>query len=105
EVRAQLHSRIPAPLRALAFALLAVPLARSPPRQARLGRIALGFLGVVDDLNLMLLGTNWLGDGQIPLQLGLWWLVLPLLGFGTWLYFGEGHVGVPRRARGAGAAR
>ncbi|MEN1929563.1 LPS export ABC transporter permease LptF [Luteimonas sp. MJ250] len=105
EARAQLHSRIAPPLLALAFALLAVPLARSPPRQARYGRIALGFLAYVVGINLMLLGTKWLADGKIPLQLGLWWLVLPLLGFGTWLYFRDGHVGVPRRARGAGAAR
>ncbi|MGY0610917.1 LPS export ABC transporter permease LptF [Luteimonas sp. A501] len=105
EARAQLHYRIAPPLLALAFALLAVPLARSPPRQARYGRIALGFLAYVVGINLMLLGTKWLADGKIPLQLGLWWLVLPLLAVGTWLYFRDGHVGVPRRARGVGTAR
>ncbi|MEN1940060.1 LPS export ABC transporter permease LptF [Luteimonas sp. MJ246] len=105
EAQAQLHSRIAPPLLALAFALLAVPLARSPPRQARYGRIALGFLAYVVGTNLMLLGTKWLADGKIPLPLGLWWLVLPLLAFGAWMYFRDGHVGVPRPARGAGAAR
>src|SRR5690606_12977809 len=58
EARAQLHSRIAPPLLALAFALLAVPLARSPPRQARYGRIALGFLAYVVGMNFMLLGTR-----------------------------------------------
>ena len=105
EARAQLHSRIAPPLLALAFALLAVPLARSPPRQARYGRIALGFLAYVVGMNLMLLGTKWLADGVIPPGLGLWWLVLPLLAVGTWLYSRDGRVGVPRRRRAAEAAR
>lgn len=103
EARAQLHRRIAPPLLALAFALLAVPLARSPPRQARYGRILLGFLAYIFGMNLMLLGTDWLGDGRIPMALGLWWLVLPLLGVCAWLYASDGRVRVRRAARGAGA--
>lgn len=105
EARAQLHARIAPPLLALAFALMAVPLARSPPRQARYGRIALGFLAYVVGMNFMLLGTKWLADGKIPVQLGLWWLVLPLLAFGAFLYFRDGQVGAPRRRAAAGGAR
>ena len=105
EARAQLHARIAPPLLALAFALLAVPLARSPPRQARYGRIALGFLGYVVAMNFMSLGTRWIEDGKLPSALGLWWLVLPLLAFGAWMYFRDGQVAVPRRRRGAEAAR
>ena len=101
EARAQLHSRIAPPLLALAFALLAVPLARSPPRQARYGRIALGFLAYVVGMNFMLLGTRWLADGVLPVHLGLWWLVLPLLAGGAWLYFRDGRVGAPRRRAGS----
>src|SRR5690606_25429526 len=93
EARAQLHARIAPPLLALAFALLAVPLARSPPRQARYGRIALGFLAYVVAMNFMSLGTRWLEDGKLPLPLGLWWLVLPLLAFSAWMYFRDGQVG------------
>ena len=105
EARAQLHARIAPPLLALAFALLAVPLARSPPRQARYGRIALGFLAYVVGINFMLLGTKWLADGVIPVGLGLWWLVLPLLAVGAWLYFTDGRVAVPRRRGSAEVAR
>ena len=104
EARAQLHWRLAPPLLALAFALLAVPLARSPPRQARYGRIAVGFLAYVVGMNLMSLGTKWLAEEKIPVQLGLWWLVLPLLAVGAWLYFRDGHVGRPR-IRGAERAR
>lgn len=99
EARAQLHFRIAPPLLALAFALLAVPLARSPPRQARWGRIILGLLAYVFGVNLMLLGTNGLASGKLPTMLGLWWLVLPLLALGAWMYFGDGRVARPRRAQ------
>ena len=98
EARAQLHFRITPPLLTLAFALLAVPLARSPPRQARWGRIILGFLAYVMGMNLMLLGTDWLSDGTLPSALGMWWLVLPLLGFALWLYFSDGRMKRPRQA-------
>jgi len=97
--RAQLHFRLAPPLLALAFALLAVPLARSPPRQARWGRIILGLLAYVFGINLMLLGTNGLANGKLPLALGLWWLVLPLLAFGAWMYFGDGRMKRSRKAR------
>ncbi|CAN5700545.1 MAG: LPS export ABC transporter permease LptF [Luteimonas sp.] len=96
EANAQLHFRMAPPLLALAFALLAVPLARSPPRQARYGRILLGFLGYVVAMNLMLLGTEWLGAGVLPVAFGLWWLVLPLLLLGGWMYLRDGHVRAPR---------
>lgn len=98
EARAQLHFRFAPPLLALAFALLAVPLARSPPRQARYGRITLGFLAYVIGMNLMLLGTDWVADGKLPAALGLWWLVLPLLGFGAWMYFSDGRMKRPAKA-------
>lgn len=97
EARAQIHRRIAPPLLALAFALLAVPLARSPPRQARYGRILVGFLAYIFGMNLMLLGTDWLADGKIPMALGLWWLLLPLLGVAVWLYLGDGSMKRGRR--------
>ena len=99
EANAQLHFRFAPPLLALAFALLAVPLARSPPRQARYGRIVLGFLAYVVGMNLMLLGTEWLSDGKLPAALGLWWLVLPLLGVAAWMYFDDGRMAPSRLKR------
>ena len=92
EAQAQLHFRLAPQLLAFAFALLAVPLARSPPRQARYGRITLGFLAYFVGMNLMILGTDWISEGTIPAALGLWWLVLPVLGLALWLYFGDGRV-------------
>jgi len=92
---AQLHFRIAPPLLALAFALMAVPLARSSPRQARYGRLLLGFLAYLFGMNLMLLGTDRLGNGKLPMALGLWWLLLPLLATGAWFYFTDGRIRRP----------
>ncbi|MFC7301573.1 LPS export ABC transporter permease LptF [Cognatiluteimonas weifangensis] len=97
EAGAQLHYRLAPPLLALAFALLAVPLARSPPRQARYGRILIGFLAYLIGMNLTLLGTDWLGKGTLPPAAGLWWLVLPLLALGAGMYFSDGRLRPVRR--------
>ena len=99
--QAQLHFRMAPPLLALAFALLAVRLARSPPRQARYGRMMMGFLAYVLGMNLMIMGTDWVEDGKVPAALGLWWLVLPLLAFCIWMYVSDGRLKAPARKRTA----
>lgn len=93
---AQLHARITPPLLALAFALLTLPLSRSSPRQARYGRVMLGFLGYLVGVSLMFNGTQALADGKVPGLLGLWWLSLPLLGGALWLYLRDGKLGRPK---------
>lgn len=97
QARAQVHYRLAPPLLTLAFALMAVPLARSPPRQARYGRMLMGFLTYLIGMNLMRMGTGWLEDGKLAPALGLWWLVLPLLAGGAWLYFADGRLGRVRK--------
>lgn len=99
--QAQLHFRMAPPLLALAFALLAVRLARSPPRQARYGRMMMGFLAYVLGMNLMIMGTDWVEDGKVPAALGLWWLVLPLLVFCIWMYVSDGRLKAPAWKRTA----
>lgn len=95
--KAELHWRIAPPLVALALALLAIPLSRSPPRQARYGRIVTGVVGYLLAAQLMLLGKQWLGSGKIPIAFGLWWLVVPLLALALWSYFRDGNPGKWRR--------
>jgi lipopolysaccharide export system permease protein len=105
EAKAQLHNRIAPPLLTFAFGLLAVPLARSTPRQARYGRMLMGFLTYLVGMELMLMGTKWLETGKIASEFGLWWLVLPLLALSAWLYFTDGRLRQPRsRARKAATA-
>lgn len=92
DANAQLHYRLTPPLLALAFALIALPLARSSPRQARYGRIMLGFLAYLVGTNLMYIGTQALSEGKVPGVLGLWWLTLPLLAFALWAYLRDGRM-------------
>ncbi|RPE79570.1 LPS export ABC transporter permease LptF [Vulcaniibacterium tengchongense] len=105
EATAQLHYRLAPPLLTLAFALMAVPLARSMPRQSRYGRVVMGFLAYLIGLNLMMAGRGWLASGKIAPALGLWWLVLPALAIGAWLYFRDGRLGRPKRIAAAETAR
>lgn len=95
--RAELHWRIAPPLLALAFALMALPLARSSPRQSRHGALLLAFLAYLVGIFLMILGTEWLASGRLPVAAGLWWLLLPMLALGGWLYVRDGRL---RRAWG-----
>jgi len=99
EAQAQLHWRIAPVLLGLAFVLLAVPMARSSPRQARYGRILMAFLAYLVSMNLMILGTQWLAEGKVPPAAGLWWLLLPVLALSTWLYLRDGRMRRPRIQR------
>lgn len=98
EAAAQLHYRLTPPLLALAFALLAIPLARTTPRQARYGSMLIGFLAYLIGFNFMMMGTGWIEDGKIPSLLGLWWLSLPLLAVSLWMYLRDGSLGRRRAA-------
>lgn len=89
---AQIHWRIAPPLLALAFVLIAVPMARSSPRQARYGSMLMAFLAYLVGIFMMLLGTQWLADGTLPPAAGLWWLLLPMLAMGVWLYLRDGRI-------------
>lgn len=101
EATAQLHFRLAPPLLTLAFALLAVPLARTSPRQTRFGTVMLGFLTYMISVFLMRLGTTWIERGKLSPGFGLWWLVLPLLAVALWMYFTDGRVRAPRLRRAA----
>lgn len=90
---AQLHARLTPPLLALALGLLAVPLARSPPRQQRYGRMILAFLAYLVGINTMFVGTQWLAAGTLPAAAGLWWLTLPALLLAVWLFLRDGRIG------------
>lgn len=103
EAWAQLHFRITPPLLALAFALLALPLARTSPRQSRYGQVLLGFLVYWVGMSLMLLGTDWLAKGRLPASAGLWWLSAPLLAVAVWMYLRDGRMRRGRASRPAAA--
>ncbi len=95
---AELQYRFSAPLALLAFGLLAVPLARSPPRSGVYGRLIFAVLLYFTFLNMQHVAENWLEDGVIPAWLGMWWLpVLMAMVAGLILLFDSNWFAMQRR--------
>ena len=84
--RAEVHWRLAAPLSVLILAVLAVPLSRTRPREAR-------YAGVLVALLCYLIYLGWLGiarslieQGRVPAFVGLWWVHLPAAVVAWWLF-------------------
>jgi lipopolysaccharide export system permease protein len=78
---AEIHRRLAAPFSLLMFALLALPLARTPPRRRGNG-LLWAVLAYVIFGNLLGLGKSWLEQRLIPVWAGLWWVHLTVAGVG-----------------------
>jgi lipopolysaccharide export system permease protein len=96
DARAELNWRIATPIAVLLLAFMALPLARSEPRQPRYGLLLLALAAYVNYMALMLVGRGWLANGKLPLWLGLWWLHIPMLLLGLWLLRRDGVLRRPR---------
>jgi len=66
--------RLSVPISTILLALLAVPLARSRPREGRYGRITIGLLVFIVYFNLLSAAKAWTEEGTISPSLGLWWV-------------------------------
>ena len=66
--------RFSVPIATVLLALLAVPLARSRPREGRYGRIAIGLLVFIIYLNLLSAAKAWTEEGAVDPRIGLWWV-------------------------------
>lgn len=75
----QFQYRLSVPLALLAFAVLAVPLARSQPRSGVYGRLMFAVLLYFTFINLQRIAEDWLEDGLVPRWAGMWWLPLLML--------------------------
>ncbi|MCB1560759.1 MAG: LPS export ABC transporter permease LptF [Xanthomonadales bacterium] len=93
---AELHWRLAAPLATLLLALLALSLARSPPRSSRHGGLLLALVAYIVYFNLLGLGRAWLADGSVPAWLGLWWVHAPVFVAGVWLLWRAQKLPQPR---------
>ncbi|MEM6406548.1 MAG: LPS export ABC transporter permease LptF [Pseudomonadota bacterium] len=76
--RAEWQYRLSLPLAVLIFTLLAVPLARTAPRQDIYGRIVLAILIYFVYLNLQRVAERWMEQAITPAWLGLWWVAAGL---------------------------
>ncbi|MEO6172566.1 MAG: LPS export ABC transporter permease LptF [Arenimonas sp.] len=93
--QSELHWRIAMPIFALILTILALPLARSEPRQAHYGRLILAFLSYLAGMNLLLIGVKYIAVGSIPIWAGLWWLHLPMFALAYWLFSRDGKLPAP----------
>ena len=66
--------RFSIPVATILLALLAVPLARSRPREGRYGRIAIGLLVFIIYFNLLSAAKAWTEEGALNPQVGIWWV-------------------------------
>ena len=76
---AEFNFRLSIPLTLLAFAVLAVPLARSPPRAGIYGRLTFAILLYFIFFNLQKVAERWLETGAVPAWAGMWWLPILML--------------------------
>ncbi|HYQ73398.1 MAG TPA: LPS export ABC transporter permease LptF [Gammaproteobacteria bacterium] len=87
---AEVQWRLSMPLSVISLLMLAVPLCKSSPRQGRYGRLVLAILLFVIYYNLLGTAKVWVGDGNVPPVIGLWWVpALPVL-VSAMLLGGEG---------------
>jgi lipopolysaccharide export system permease protein len=73
---AEFNYRLSVPLALFAFAILAVPLARTPPRAGIYGRLSVAVLLYFIFLNLQKVAERLLEQQVVPAWLGMWWLPL-----------------------------
>ena len=77
--RAEFHWRLAAPISTLILILLALPLAKSSPREPRYARLLIALLAWLIYFNCLGVGRAMLSQGKWSPQLGFWWVHIPTL--------------------------
>ena len=75
--RAELQWRLAAPLSVLVLVLLALPLARSSPREPRYARLLIALLAWFIYYNGLAIGRSWISQGKFDPRIGFWWVQIP----------------------------
>lgn len=96
---AELHWRIAIPLSLPFLVLIAVPMSAADPRQGRFGRMFPALMLYLGYFVLLMAGRKALEEGNIPQQLGLWWVHGVLLTIGIILILKGRPLGVRLRAK------
>ncbi|MGI9309245.1 MAG: LPS export ABC transporter permease LptF [Gammaproteobacteria bacterium] len=80
---AELQWRLSVPLTLLVLAFLAVPMSKSAPRQGRYSNLAAGLLLYIMYINLLGASKVWIEQDEVPAVVGMWWVHLLFIVFGT----------------------
>lgn len=92
---AELHWRLAAPLSAVVLAVLAVPLSRTRPREARYASVLVALLCYLIYLGWLGFGRALIEQGKAPPFVGLWWVHLPAAGLALWLLWRSDRLAAP----------
>lgn len=72
--QAELQWRLSLPLSVILLAALAIPLSYTTPRQGQYAKLFMGILIYLIYNNLLNVAQKWLEQGNIPPQIGVWWV-------------------------------
>lgn len=75
--RAELQWRLAAPLSVLVLILLALPLAKSSPREPRYARLLIALLAWLIYYSGLAVGRAWISQGRMSPLFGYWWVQIP----------------------------
>ena len=88
----EFHWRLAMPLFAIILSVLAIPLARSEPRQPQYGLVLFAIMAYMLGMLALLAGTFLLAEAAIPSVFGLWWAIVPMAVSSYWLYRRDGKL-------------
>ena len=95
--RAELHWRLAAPISTLILILLALPLAKSSPREPRYARLLIALLAWLIYYNCLGVGRAMLSQGKWNPQLGFWWVHIPTLLIAVYLIWRSQQLPVAKK--------
>ena len=90
--------RLSMPLAAVLLTILAVPLAKTNPRQGRYSKLIVGVLAYFVYAEMIGAARVWFEHGQSPQALGLWWVHATLFVLASMLAIMQNSVLTLRRA-------
>lgn len=91
--RIELQWRLSLPVAVILLTLLAVPLARTNPREGRYGRLAIAILVYLVYSNLLGASRVWTEQGLLPVSIGVWWVHALLLIVAVFILYRQNRVG------------
>ena len=96
--RTEFQWRLAAPLSILVLVLLALPLAKSSPREPRYARLLIALLSWVVYYNCLAIGRSKLSQGVFDPRVGFWWVQVPAALFALYLLWRSQRLPRPRKS-------
>jgi lipopolysaccharide export system permease protein len=95
--RTEFQWRLAAPLSVLVLVLLALPLAKSSPREPRYARLLIALLAWVIYYNCLAIGRSKLSQGVFDPRIGFWWVQVPTVLLALFLLWRSQRLPRPRQ--------